>query len=40
MVHDAVRKYIRSRTARADVAHETAWVVEQYRGALERLGAL
>jgi predicted transcriptional regulator len=40
VAHDAVREYIRSRTARADVARETAWVVEQYREALERLGAL
>lgn len=40
VAQDAVREYIRSRTARADVARETAWVVEQYREALERLGAL
>ena len=36
----AIREYIRNHTARADVARETAWVVEEYRDALRRLGEL
>lgn len=36
----AIREYIRHYTARADVARETAWVVEEYRDALHRLGDL
>lgn len=36
----AIREYIRHHTARADVARETAWVVEEYRDALHRLGDL
>ncbi len=40
VAQDAVREYIDRRTARAAVAHETAWVVDQYREALERLGTL
>jgi predicted transcriptional regulator len=40
VVQDAVREYINRRTDRADVARETAWVVDQYREALQRLGSL
>jgi hypothetical protein len=35
-----VHEYIRHHTTRADVARETAWVIEEYREALDRLGAL
>lgn len=40
VAQDAVREYINRRTARTDVARETAWVVDEYREALQRLGTL
>ena len=40
VAQSAIREYIRNRAARADVARETAWVVEEYREALQRLGTL
>lgn len=40
VARDAVREYVDRRTARADVARETAWVVEEYHEALQRLGTL
>jgi predicted transcriptional regulator len=40
VAQDAIREYIHRRTARANVARETAWVVDQYREALQRLGTL
>ncbi|MGH3923472.1 MAG: ribbon-helix-helix protein, CopG family [Pseudonocardiaceae bacterium] len=40
VAQDAVREYIARRASRAIVAGETAWVVEEYRDALQRLGTL
>ncbi|MGH3939012.1 MAG: ribbon-helix-helix protein, CopG family [Pseudonocardiaceae bacterium] len=40
VARDAVREYVERRQARAEVARETEWVVEQYREALQRLGTL
>jgi len=40
VARDAVREYVDRRRARADLAAETEWVVEEYREALHRLGTL
>lgn len=40
VAQDAIREYISRRIARANVARETGWVVDEYREALQRLGTL
>jgi predicted transcriptional regulator len=40
VAQDAVREYLARRAFRATVATETAWVVDEYREALQRLGTL